>query len=560
MIHCSAMTDPLTCSICFNKFNEDTRCPKILPCGHTFCFDCILKLAVRGLWCPVDRQAVSSVVTLPKNFALLDVLRRQTEQKRQAKLHTMVDGSTLEPKMNCPEHPRQTCWCYDTVCKKLICIDCYASKHVGHSCQSLGEAAASARREIPGLAEQAAKIAEDLDTSRNHMVAIQVDVTSVTQQQIHKLDAAFAEIREVLAMRQSLLKDELCLKVAKQREALKQQESTLHDLSCQMRDMVKRSREIGHLENSLVIQSRLALESLLDQHSSTASNLHCPWKATEVSFAWARDELLAAFAEVGVVGDESDAFPSSVPLLPTPTRSVRASTRRLKRHRKWHPLARRRARQEKEAEEAIDLDEFGTEMYFSTIAADVERRGREYTWPTKRLFRFEGDPTILLARIGFPPLKVFVELTVLDVFASLFVCWWLGPIWFIIAATCGLLERRPTDQTCGSSSSQPECTWRTKKWFRLEGTVLPSSWRILLARVGLPRLEMVVELTALDVFASLFSYLLVGPIFLIWPLITWRSPDPVEMLIDVSVGLYLMLPHLVEWGAWALAVERLDML
>ena len=34
----------MECELCFNQWNSDSRVPKILPCGHSFCIKCLYSL------------------------------------------------------------------------------------------------------------------------------------------------------------------------------------------------------------------------------------------------------------------------------------------------------------------------------------------------------------------------------------------------------------------------------------------------------------------------------------------------------------------------------------
>lgn len=79
------MTDGApSCSICLEAFSEAlaARVPRLLPCGHTFCHDCLDKLAGgRGcVECPSRCANTAQVggagaAALPRNFALIDTLR-----------------------------------------------------------------------------------------------------------------------------------------------------------------------------------------------------------------------------------------------------------------------------------------------------------------------------------------------------------------------------------------------------------------------------------------------------------------------------------------------------
>jgi len=51
MATANELDETLECSIC----KEVLKDPRILPCEHTFCLECIKKWSVRQLTCPVCR-------------------------------------------------------------------------------------------------------------------------------------------------------------------------------------------------------------------------------------------------------------------------------------------------------------------------------------------------------------------------------------------------------------------------------------------------------------------------------------------------------------------------
>ena len=66
-----------SCSICKEQYNDTTRLPKILPCGHTFCQPCISHQCEQGLFiCPKDKKVHSiQSCDLSTNFSILELLR-----------------------------------------------------------------------------------------------------------------------------------------------------------------------------------------------------------------------------------------------------------------------------------------------------------------------------------------------------------------------------------------------------------------------------------------------------------------------------------------------------
>ncbi|RXG53713.1 RING finger protein nhl-1 [Armadillidium vulgare] len=66
------MEEVTTCNICTSEFNNFEKIPKILPCGHTFCFPCIEKIIDENPSCPKCRAEINvSLDSLPTNQSIL---------------------------------------------------------------------------------------------------------------------------------------------------------------------------------------------------------------------------------------------------------------------------------------------------------------------------------------------------------------------------------------------------------------------------------------------------------------------------------------------------------
>ena len=71
----SPRSNALTCTICYEKYTDETgaRAPLVLPCGHTYCHECILHFPSRT--CPTCRKSIpSDTGDIPRNHALLDLM------------------------------------------------------------------------------------------------------------------------------------------------------------------------------------------------------------------------------------------------------------------------------------------------------------------------------------------------------------------------------------------------------------------------------------------------------------------------------------------------------
>ena len=64
----------MECTICFNKYDEETHHPfLVIPCGHCFCMDCLNKIPTQR--CPIDRKLIENKII---NRGTLDVIREST--------------------------------------------------------------------------------------------------------------------------------------------------------------------------------------------------------------------------------------------------------------------------------------------------------------------------------------------------------------------------------------------------------------------------------------------------------------------------------------------------
>ncbi|CAH1251672.1 TRIM3 [Branchiostoma lanceolatum] len=143
----------LVCGICLDHFTL----PKILPCAHTFCQDCLETYAGRRrfIYCPNCRRVVeldptSGVRGLPGNFwvtNLRDVIAERDVENPEAKGH--LQGN------RCKLHPGEQCRHFCQDCHVPVCGECVFSEHNGHALERM-------ERVLPEVREEFSRRAAEL--------------------------------------------------------------------------------------------------------------------------------------------------------------------------------------------------------------------------------------------------------------------------------------------------------------------------------------------------------------------------------------------------------------
>ncbi|NWT05665.1 TRI59 protein, partial [Mionectes macconnelli] len=143
------LEEELTCAVCFGIYQD----PRVLPCSHTFCRECLEGILQssdifsirRCLKCPNCRAMVdipAGLQSLPVNFALKAVIDKCRQEEPW-------DVET------CREHPRQPLNIYCLLDKQLVCGQCLTiGQHHGHPIGDLHNAHRKAKEAAGKLQEQ----------------------------------------------------------------------------------------------------------------------------------------------------------------------------------------------------------------------------------------------------------------------------------------------------------------------------------------------------------------------------------------------------------------------
>mmetsp|Transcript_16545 Transcript_16545/g.39784 ORF Transcript_16545/g.39784 Transcript_16545/m.39784 type:complete len:482 (-) Transcript_16545:103-1548(-) len=121
----AAMTATLECVVCQDVFEASgNRAPKLLPCAHTLCGVCLMKLPTtsrnKSVKCPECKKKITheQKINLPNNIAIMRMLETLTAP---------ADGN-----FRCTVHKGAPLRAFCATCDCMVCFECAFQQHKGH--------------------------------------------------------------------------------------------------------------------------------------------------------------------------------------------------------------------------------------------------------------------------------------------------------------------------------------------------------------------------------------------------------------------------------------------
>ncbi|XP_078660709.1 E3 ubiquitin-protein ligase TRIM32-like [Branchiostoma floridae x Branchiostoma belcheri] len=200
--------EELSCSICLELFTR----PKMLPCQHTFCQDCLQDHAkVRTPFqCPNCRRQVrlppQGVAGLPDNLMAANMCERF---QQQAKLSGETREQQPQSANKCSSHPSEELKVYCTQCQVRVCDQCLEETHDGHGTTSIKKAAQERSSTVQPLINEGRNIVESYLSFLRSLREEEKTLNEKKQQRDNSIIQAYNQTRETILQKLTERKDHL---------------------------------------------------------------------------------------------------------------------------------------------------------------------------------------------------------------------------------------------------------------------------------------------------------------------------------------------------------------
>lgn len=170
------MDDRFLCALCLDRFTD----PRILPCAHTFCRDCLESYLTKKVGstrpktkydCPLCRETnilpPGGVGGVKKNFYLEEMVKPGYP--------------------SCEVHPKEDLRFYCNVCKKAVCRDCKIVSHEGHETDMIDNVAAVMKT----------KLNEQLNSAEISINVSEMEVRQNLEQGLNKIEITTSVVNKL---------------------------------------------------------------------------------------------------------------------------------------------------------------------------------------------------------------------------------------------------------------------------------------------------------------------------------------------------------------------------
>ena len=268
------LEDQITCPVCHEHFKE----PKVLPCCHYYCKECIQALASRtpsgdpdprGFPCPECRNET----LLPNNDA--DQLPTAFFVNRMKELHAKMmtfdgrpPGETGRSVVRCTVHDKKLkIFCLD--CRKVICRDCIVVDHAGHSCDFVNKVSTDVKRAVSERLSDLKDVQRNISSAIEEVKVTRDSIIALKEATSEQVEEKFCELQKVLTEHKKKLLEDTDQIAQQKLKRLSTQEADLVEISANVESVV--DSILHSVESSTDVELLSIHEQILGQINQAIS-------------------------------------------------------------------------------------------------------------------------------------------------------------------------------------------------------------------------------------------------------------------------------------------------
>ena len=207
--------EDMSCSVCFEPYTEiGEHIPRILPCYHTLCENCIRQLILRKkLECPecrTNHEAKHGPTTFKQNKYIVTNIRRETTMKEAVSLEKFSNIKEVSGNLKmmiCEKHGKELgLYCKEVKCQLTICQKCLIKNHVGHDVVDLEEEREELYKKV---SEKASFLRKDLETAKGKFLSASVEFEKDVDTSLKRLEAQKEEFNLIFDKLEREIKDDI---------------------------------------------------------------------------------------------------------------------------------------------------------------------------------------------------------------------------------------------------------------------------------------------------------------------------------------------------------------
>ena len=349
----------ITCAICHDHYTE----PKVLPCLHYYCKQCIHRLTLRtGLDKPFSCPECRKDTTLPQGN--VDELPTAFFVNRMKSVHSKLERAHGKVEAKCElcsvdkaegfcrqcaqlvcekcieshrrmkmfaghkidelkegakeiikeEPPLQMCkehgeamriYCFD--CNCLICRDCTIKDHLGHSYEFVMKSAPEMKKKLIKQLDILKEVKIDMSCAVEEIKSTKCDIEAQWESMANDINGSFDELRKIIENHRKELLKEAALKVTEKLKRLSGQEKSVSTSRAVVQSVIEYTEQfIKHSSNDEIMCMHAEIKSRIEKEIKKRKNLELDEEVdirVEVNCANNLKQLLKTNAKITVCID-----------------------------------------------------------------------------------------------------------------------------------------------------------------------------------------------------------------------------------------------------------------